>query len=168
MSARYKLLALGVLDTQTAQVVTYKETEKWIAFQAWVAAGNTPDPEDAPAPVPIGERRLRQKIKVWRSEATNQTIPVSAAGTTFKLNMYDVTIMYAIALTALGGGALPAGFGWRDENGVFTALTLAQFKTIINKIGDRGFALRQARWAKEDAIDAAADPEVIDPEVTAP
>ena len=46
----YKLVEDGVIRSDGASIPATEENKDWVAFQAWVAAGNTPISEDQPIP----------------------------------------------------------------------------------------------------------------------
>lgn len=55
----------GVLDTDRNRVIPETvENRHWREYLDWVAAGNTPDPEDAPAPL-TNEEQLRLTDREW-------------------------------------------------------------------------------------------------------
>ena len=48
--ALYRLQRIGVLRTDTLQVVVPQSGDLWHAYREWCQAGNTPDPYEEPAP----------------------------------------------------------------------------------------------------------------------
>lgn len=49
--AKYKLNGNGVNDTETGACIPPDEGNRhWREYQEWLAEGNSPDPEDVPAP----------------------------------------------------------------------------------------------------------------------
>lgn len=51
MSARYESRTAGIWDREKLRLITPGGIG-WTAFQTWIAAGNTPDPDSTPAHVP--------------------------------------------------------------------------------------------------------------------
>ena len=65
--ARYRLMPVGVYDTQDGKRLIPSSGEPWDAYQAWLAAGNVPDPYVPPTPPPetLAQAKVRklQQIK---------------------------------------------------------------------------------------------------------
>lgn len=157
--SRYQQLAYGVRDGDTGRAVLPR-TAEWRDYLAWLAAGNTPDPEPSPDPQQeLRRRRHEHRQRALAKDAELGRIGVAAAGTRFRLDADDRGTLIGVLASVTAGNALPSGFGWRDRHGVFTVLTQAQLKNLVEKLVERDFQRRRRLWELLDAIDASPDPD---------
>lgn len=161
--SRYVQAEIGVWDAQESAFVLPR-TEAWKAYTQWLAAGNSPDPQPPPsAPETLQRRRQQHRDRVLRAADENATLGVSVGGNRYRLDADDRATLIGVLASVTSGNALPAGFGWRDKTGTFQSLTLANLKNLIEKMTQRDIDRRKNLWALLDAIEAASEPEVIDP-----
>jgi hypothetical protein len=64
--ARYQLLRIGVWDNVASQRIIPQSGEPWRDYQAWLAAGNIPDPYIPPTPAPetLAHAKRRRAIEI--------------------------------------------------------------------------------------------------------
>lgn len=71
--ARYEQRKVGVWDNDTSTLVTRLQTDAWRAYEFWLSAGNTPDPQppDPPPPGPTPEQIAAEADRVARLAMRN-------------------------------------------------------------------------------------------------
>lgn len=69
--ARYQILRIGVWDNIASQRIIPQSGEPWRAYQAWLEAGNVPDPYVPPTPVAetLAQAKVRRKLEIKREGA---------------------------------------------------------------------------------------------------
>lgn len=73
-------------------------------------------------------------------------------GHVFQADERSRTLLASTATFVAGGGALPAGFGWRDRNNVLVPMTGAQVVALHRAIVERNYAAHLAAWQAKDAL----------------
>jgi hypothetical protein len=159
--ARYRLLALGVHDTQApAHDVTPANYVEWSAYQAWIAAGNVPDPMIVVDPFPtLASKRaevLARLDGIRDRRRINGTI--IAAGHTWKMTESFILAVLAhrSAIPPLGAATLP------DINRVQVVVNPADMNDLATAIASRMVAVGVNYAALVIAINASATPFAID------
>lgn len=76
----YAMLAVGVLNVDTGATVlpTPLGNDAWSAYQAWLAAGNTPTPYVAPFPTPPSAAELAADAELSARAAIVSTLRANA------------------------------------------------------------------------------------------
>jgi hypothetical protein len=69
--ARYQILRIGVWDSVASQRIVPQSGEPWYAYQAWLEAGNVPDPYVPPEPIPesLDDAKKRKTLSIKRDGA---------------------------------------------------------------------------------------------------
>lgn len=155
--SRYREAVFGVVDITTGASVI-PGSAGWAEYQKWVANGNTPDPRLAETPVPLSERRARRKQAVRDAAHHNAVRGVAALSTRFALSVHD----YALLVALLAVNKVPAGFAWRDVNGVMVEMGIAQVRTLVEAHAAREYSRLQRLWQLESDIDNNASPDLVD------
>lgn len=73
-------------------------------------------------------------------------------GHTFQADERSRTLLASTATFVAGGGALPAGFGWRDKANVLVPMTGAQVTALHRAIVERNYAAHLSAWQAKDAL----------------
>jgi hypothetical protein len=158
--ARYRVESVGVYDTIAMASVTPNEFAQWMEYQAWLAAGNSPDPETVPAPLPVAAQRAealaRLDVEVTTRMDANR---VAAVGRLWPMNPINV----AVALVHRAAmPPVPGGFTLPDASRVQVPLNSAQLSQIITAYSDRLVAFNSRFAALVSQINASPDPLSID------
>ena len=136
--ARYCLLPVGVYDTQDGKRLIPASGQPWDAYQAWLAAGNTPDPYVPPIPPPEtlaqAKRRKLQQIKTTGLERMQTRFPALQTFDTVQL-LREVFLSVAVAARAPTadmawlGQTYDAGKTAADQ--VLAATTIPQVDAVV-------------------------------------
>lgn len=160
--ARYKNMPAGVFDADTGKHVRRQDPE-WLEYEAWLTAGNIPDPPDPPATPSLQQRRAERAalVNLLRDEK-------ASSGVTFDGNSFDTdpvsraNLTGAVASAGGGGGGLPPGLQWRTADNQLVAMNPQKLAQLGRAVLDHVNACYVRSWALKDAIAASNDPESID------
>lgn len=161
--ARYQLSSIGVLDTADG-VHLLPGCDGWAAYQAWIAAGNVPDPVPVvPVPRDVTLAGLWGRIKELRQRCKDGGVAVSIAGTERWFHTdADSRIQWLDLLTDVRDGTLQAGLLWKSMSGDFVALTdevVLAYRAALKVKETAAFTRAEVLRA---AINNAADPLLVD------
>jgi hypothetical protein len=157
--ARYQLAPVGITDTDTGELIR-PNFPGWSEYETWLnVPGNVPDADPtAPQPPSLDERRLRRVRDAeefmrlaWLARG------ITVDGVTYRFDRYDYTVL--LALDAAGILMLE----WRDALGVTHELNPSQRGALARAVVHRLYDLMRKCWEIQDAINAATDPESINP-----
>jgi hypothetical protein len=94
---RYELRRVGVFDRDLAREVRLGDAE-WPNYEAWLAAGNTPDPEPAPPKATL-EYALAEKLAAIEDKATDQRARLTVRASSGEMSSWTEKIRQARAFT---------------------------------------------------------------------
>jgi len=155
--ARYQIQLAGVFDTLTAALVLPSNYVAWTEYQAWLTAGNVPDPLPVDDPYPTVA--LQRTEALARLEALRMHITehgtITAAGHTWK----STPIFWLAVLTfRVTYPPIPPGFALPDALGVQVTLNNADLSAIGAALADRALTVFNVAATLRTAINASATP----------
>jgi hypothetical protein len=159
--ARYRVETTGgVYDTITMEIVTVMDYPKWMEYQAWLAAGNSPDPALTPAPLPVSAQRAealaRLDVEVTTRMDANR---VAAVGHLWPMNPINVVValVHRAAMPPV-----PGGFTLPDVSRAQVPLNSAQLSELVTAYSAKLVAFNLRFAALVAQIDASPDPLAVD------
>ena len=161
--ARFSERLVGVFDSDTGRVIGNHDPE-WPEYQGWLAAGNEPDAQAAPAPVPVSARRARagQDINELRSEKLAQAT-VNYGGHTWDADARSLQNLIAVIVGTGAGIPLPDGFVWRTADNSSVPVTPTDLLGIGAAVQARITEIYRESWRLKDEVIAINDaPETLD------
>ena len=72
--ARYAIRPVGVYDSQTGQTITPMNDAAWAEYDAWLRAGNTPDPYVPPPPPAPTQAELDARAELAARDTMRTTL----------------------------------------------------------------------------------------------
>ena len=137
----YQLLASGVLRlSDNASIPPDPNNRDWTAYQAWMAAGNTPQP----APPLSAAAVYAQKIASGLALTSTGTPTLNA---TYAIDDTTAVSIDGIYAGIRGGDGLPGGgltFNYPDITGAMHAFDAITFPAFAKAVRDYRYALAQA------------------------
>jgi hypothetical protein len=155
--ARYQLAAIGVLDTAEA-VFLLPGCDGWAAYQAWIAAGNVPDPVAAVAP-----SREALIADLWGAVKERRE-QCKAGGVEVGGYWFHTDIDSRLQWLGMRseGESLSIGLPWKTMSGAFTPITAQLVADVYAAIKAKEIAAFARGEALRAALNAADDPREID------
>lgn len=157
MSA-YQLLPNGSIlrNGDGAGIPVDEQNADYIAYLAWTALGNTPDPIQQ---IPIEERRsaVWERIKADRERRRQSGVFVS--GHWFHSN--DTSRIQQIGLVMMGAN-IPPGLMWRTMDNGEVPMTQALAGAIFQAVAASDAAHFAVAKAHRAAMESAPDPDAYD------
>lgn len=163
MAARYQERPRGVFDHESGALVLPGSPE-WAVYVAWTAAGNEPDPDDPPAPVPIESRRAEAcaVVNAIRSDKL-ATLTVAALGHTWDADPKSIQNLVGVLVGNAAGLFIPDGFTWRTADNLSVSVTPADLATVGGMMQTAVDAVYRESWRLKDTVIAqSANPEALD------
>lgn len=158
----FQLAAVGVIDPATLERIGL-DHPRWPEYEAWLAAGNVPQP--LPAVAPSREALLADQwsaIKERRRQCTNGGVAVDVAGEDRWFHTdADSRIQWLDLLADVRDGTLEPTL-WKSMSGVFVPLTddiVLAYRAALKAKERAAFVRAETLRA---AVNAAADPREID------
>lgn len=128
----------------------------YVAYQEWLAEGNTPNPADAP-PVPTLAEIKAAKWEAIKAERERRTLSsgYQAGGKWFHSDL--ISRGQQLGLNVLNG-SVPPGIMWKTMDGSFIEMTWALALQILTAASQSDQAIFLAGEAHKAAMEASADP----------
>lgn len=164
MAARYQLRPVGVFDTDDSIAIVPSDIDRWYAYQAWLRAGNVPDPAEA-AVLPRADviANLWARIKERRQRCKDGGVAVWVAGTKYWFHTdADSRIQWLDLLADVRDGTLAAGVLWKSMSGAFVGLAdqiVLDYRAALKAKELAAFSRAEVLRAE---INNAADPAAVD------
>lgn len=158
---RYQLRPAGVFDRGAGELVLRTDSA-WLEYEAWLRAGNVPDPMPGPAAPTIEQLRAERSalVNILRDQKV-------AGGVTFDGKRFDTDTLSRANLSgavssANGPGGVPPGLVWRSADNEAVPMTPQKLAQLGRAVLDHVNACYTRSWQIKEAIAASSDPESID------
>ena len=153
----FRLAAIGVIDAATGERIGL-DSPRWPEYEAWIAAGNVPEPIAAVAPSRAALIADRWGwVKERRQRVTEGGVLVGAHW--LHTDLYSRTQWLGMLVA---GAGLPAGINWKTMSGDFVTLTPTLVQQVFAAIQAKELAAFAHGEALRSALDAADDPRDVD------
>lgn len=153
----FQLAAIGVVDAATGERIGL-DSPRWPEYEAWIAAGNVPEPIAAVAP-------LREALiaDLWGAVKERRE-QCKAAGVQVGGYWFHTDIDSRLQWLGMRseGGALSVGLPWKTMSGQFTPITAQLVSDVYAAIKAKEIAAFARAETLRALLNAADDPRLVD------
>lgn len=159
--SRYELRPAGVFDGDSGRLVL-RTDPAWLDYEAWLRAGNVPDPMPAPPAPTIEQRRAERSALVNILREQKVAGGVTFDGKRFATDPLSRANLSGAVASANGPGGVPPGLVWRSEDNQAVPMTPQKLAQFGRAVLDHVNACYACSWQLKDAIASSNDPESVD------